>query len=140
MVSIYITILTVALAGFPVAASGSFTKWFKRWDYLMRSTANSNCSKGHLPYHESDHILNIAYNILSGGTGLEDIDLRRNDEAYLNALGAQIIPDPTTAGDYLRRFDQKDIILLMDIVNDIRKHIWLKQSPQFKKEAHCCPK
>lgn len=91
--------------------------------------------KRHLPYHESDHILNIAYNILSGGTCLEDIELRRNDEAYLNALGAQIIPDPTTAGDYLRRFDQKDIILLMDIVNDIRKHIWLKQSPQFKKEA-----
>jgi len=91
--------------------------------------------KRHLPYHESDHILNIAYNILSGGTCLEDIELRRNDEAYLNALGAQIIPDPTTAGDYLRRFDQKDIILLMDIVNDIRKHIWLRQSLQFKKEA-----
>ena len=91
--------------------------------------------KRHLPYHESDHILNIAYNILSGGTCLEDIELRRNDEAYLNALGAQIIPDPTTAGDYLRRFDQKDIILLMDIVNDIRRHIWLRQSLQFKKEA-----
>jgi len=91
--------------------------------------------KRHLPYHESDHILNIAYNILSGGTCLEDIELRRNDEAYLNALGAQVIPDPTTAGDFLRRFDQKDIILLMDIVNDIRKHIWLKQSPKFRKEA-----
>ena len=91
--------------------------------------------KRHLPYHESDHILNIAYNILSGGACLEDIELRRNDEAYLNALGAQIIPDPTTAGDYLRRFDQKDIILLMDIVNDIRRHIWLRQSLQFKKEA-----
>jgi len=91
--------------------------------------------KRHLPYHESDHILNIAYNILSGGTCLEDIELRRNDEAYLNALGAQIIPDPTTAGDYLRRYDQQGIILLMEIVNDIRKHIWLKQSSQFKKEA-----
>jgi hypothetical protein len=91
--------------------------------------------KRHLPYHESDHILNIAYNILSGGTCLEDIELRRNDEAYLNALGAQIIPDPTTAGDYLRRFDQQSIILLMDIVNDIRKLVWLQQSSTFKKEA-----
>ena len=91
--------------------------------------------KRHLPYHESDHILNIAYNILSGGTCLEDIELRRNDVAYLDALGAQIIPDPTTAGDYLRRFEKQDIILLMDIVNDIRKHIWLEQSPKFREEA-----
>lgn len=91
--------------------------------------------KRHLPYHESDHILNIAYNILSGGTCLEDIELRRNDEAYLDALGAQIIPDPTTAGDFLRRFDQDSVTLLMDVVNDIRQHIWRHQPPQFKKEA-----
>ena len=91
--------------------------------------------KRHLPYHESDHILNIAFNILVGGTCMEDIELRRNDDAYLNALGAKIIPDPTTAGDYLRRFSQQDIILLMEIVNDIRKHIWLKQSQSFKKET-----
>ena len=32
------------------------------------------------PYHESDHVLNIAYNGLNGGTCLEDIELRRNDE------------------------------------------------------------
>ena len=52
--------------------------------------------KVHLPYHESDHVLNIAYNILAGGTCLEDIELWRNDEVYLDALGAQRIPDPTT--------------------------------------------
>ena len=57
--------------------------------------------KVHLPYHESDHVLNIAYNILSGGTCLEDIELLRNDEVYLDALGAQRIPDPTTAGRFL---------------------------------------
>ena len=32
--------------------------------------------KRHLPYHESDHVLNIAYNILTGGTCLDDIELR----------------------------------------------------------------
>ena len=52
--------------------------------------------KVHLPYHESDHVLNIAYNILAGGTCLEDLELWRNDEVYLDALGAQRIPDPTT--------------------------------------------
>jgi hypothetical protein len=40
-----------------------------------------------LPYHESDHVLNLAYNPLTGGTCLEDIELRRNDAAYLDALG-----------------------------------------------------
>ena len=35
---------------------------------------------------------------------LDDIELRRNDEAYLNALGAAALPDPTTAGDFCRRF------------------------------------
>ena len=60
--------------------------------------------KVHLPYHESDHVLNIAYNILAGGDCLQDLERLRNDEAYLDALGASRIPDPTTAGDFCRRF------------------------------------
>ncbi len=91
--------------------------------------------KRHLPCHESDHILNIVFNILAGGTCLEDIELLRNNEPYIDALGAQIIPDPTTAGDFLRRFNRENIIMFMDLVNNIRKHIWLKQSQSFKKEA-----
>src|SRR3990170_453320 len=59
--------------------------------------------KVHVPYHESGHVLNIAYNILAGGMRLEDIELNRNNEGYLNALGAQRIPDPTTAGDFTER-------------------------------------
>ena len=91
--------------------------------------------KRHLPYHESDHVLNIAYNLLAGGSCLEDIELLRNDEAWLNALGAEIIPDPTTAGDFLRRFDEPQIIELMEAKNEIRKKIWEKQPKCFKKEA-----
>ena len=56
---------------------------------------NVRVLKRHIPYHESDHVLNIAYNILCGGSRLEHIEHRRNDEAYLDALGAQRIPDPT---------------------------------------------
>jgi len=44
--------------------------------------------KLHLPYDESDHIFNIALNLLAGGSCLEHLELRRNDEAYLDALGA----------------------------------------------------
>ena len=50
--------------------------------------------KFHLLYQESDHVLNIAYNALCNGTCLQDIELRRNDENFLNALGTRRIPDP----------------------------------------------
>ena len=59
----------------------------------------------HRPYRDSDHILNIAFNLLCGGRVLDDIEVRRNDTAFLDALGARTIPDPTTAGDFCRRFD-----------------------------------
>jgi hypothetical protein len=61
------------------------------------------------PYTESDHVLNIAFNALCGGDCLQDIELRRNDVNFLDALGAQRIPDPTTAGDFCRRFRRSDI-------------------------------
>jgi hypothetical protein len=83
--------------------------------------------KRHLPYHESDHVLNIAYNTLSGGSCLDDIELRRNDEAYMDALGAERIPDPTTAGDFTRRFGQKDVVDLMEVINVIRPKVWQKR-------------
>jgi hypothetical protein len=71
--------------------------------------ANLQLLKVHLLYHESDHILNIAYNSIMDGTCLEDIELRRNDEVFLDTLGAQRIPDPTTAGDFCRRFAEEDV-------------------------------
>ena len=76
----------------------------------------------HLPYHESDHVLNIAYNALCGGTCLEDIELRRNDEVFLDSLGAQRIPDPTTAGDFCRRFTEADVEILQDVFNEFLEY------------------
>ena len=49
--------------------------------------------KVHQPYHESDHVLNIAYNLLCGGKTLEDLEQLRHDEVYLDALGARVIQD-----------------------------------------------
>jgi hypothetical protein len=91
--------------------------------------------KRHVPYYESDHVLNIAYNLLCNGDCLEDIERLRNDEVYLDALGAQRIPDPTTAGDFCRRFIREDVEMLMDIINEIRSKVWKKQSAEFFKEA-----
>ena len=91
--------------------------------------------KLYMPYSESDHVLNIAYNLLAGGTCLEHLELRRNDEAYLNALGAQRIPDPTTAGDFCRRFDWWKTYLLMEVFNDMRAKVWHQQPDSFFDEA-----
>ena len=81
--------------------------------------------KLHLPYHESDHVLNFAYNALCEGTCLEDIELRRNDEAFLDALGARRIPDPTTAGDFCRRFGEANIRSLQNAFHDTASRVLL---------------
>jgi hypothetical protein len=83
------------------------------------------------PYHESDHVLNFAYNALCGGQCLDDIEHRRNDEAYLDALGATAIPDPTTAGDFCRRFRSVDVDGLQAVINEARKAVWGQQPPEF---------
>ena len=91
--------------------------------------------KVHLPYHESDHVLNVAYNLLAGGTCLEDIELWRNDEVYLDALGTPRIPDPTTAGDFCRRFDPIDVEILVNTINNVRVKVWGQQPASFLEEA-----
>ena len=85
--------------------------------------------KVHLPYHESDHVLTQSYNILAGGERMEDIELRRQDENFLNGLGAQRIPDPTTAGDFTRRFDPEDILDLQECINRTREVDWRLRLP-----------
>jgi hypothetical protein len=89
----------------------------------------------HLPYHESDHVLNIAYNALCSGTCLQDIELRRTDEAFLDALGAHRIPDPTTAGDFCRRFHRADITALHDAIDEVRLCVWAEQPDDFRDRA-----
>ena len=96
---------------------------------------NLKLLKVHLPYHESDHVLNIAYNILAGGMRLEDIEQRRQDENFLNGLDAQRIPDPTTAGDFTRRFKEADILALQECFNRSRQALWKVQPEGFLKEA-----
>jgi Transposase DDE domain group 1 len=91
--------------------------------------------KRHLPYFESDHVLNLAYNFLAGGKNLQDLELLRNNETYLNVLGAQRIPDPTTAGDFLRRFAAADIDTLMNILNRKRVQLWRQQPAAFLEHA-----
>jgi hypothetical protein len=90
--------------------------------------------KIHAPYFESDHVLTLAYNVLTNGSRLEDIERLRNDEAFLDAIGATKVPDPTTSGDFLRRFiDEEQLVSLMEAVNDIRAKVWKEAS---RRDAH----
>jgi Transposase DDE domain group 1 len=109
---------------------------------LARSTglvaaidADLHVLKRHQPYHESDHVLNIAFNVLAGGRCLEHIELRRNDAVYLDALDAVRIPDPTTEGDFCRRFQQSDVRSLMEAINKARLRVWSQQPADFFREA-----
>lgn len=83
--------------------------------------------KQHKPYHESDHILALVYSILTGGNRLQDLGLRRHDLAFLDAIGARKIPDPTTSGDFLQRFGTEQIEALMEAVNQARSSVWRLQ-------------
>ena len=76
--------------------------------------------KRHNPYFESDHILNIVYNFLTGGEVINDIERLQEAEGYLRILGTESIPDPTTAGDFLVRFKDSDISAFQDVLDTLQ--------------------
>lgn len=91
--------------------------------------------KKHQPFHESDHVLNFAYNALCGGTCLQDMERRRNDEFFLDAIGAERIPDPTTAGNFCRRFSAYHIQRLQEAFDEVRLNVWKEQDQAFFAQA-----
>jgi hypothetical protein len=107
----------------------------QRLGLVQEIDAHLRLLKVHLPYHESDHVLNFAYNILAGGVRLEDLEVRRQDENFLTGLGAQRLPDPTTAGDFTRRFAPADLLTLQEAINRTRQRVWARQPEGFLAEA-----
>lgn len=87
--------------------------------------------KWHLPDHESDHVLNLAFHALCDGRCLQDIELRRHDEAFLDVLGADRIPDPTTAGDFCRRFRSEHLHFLNAAIDEARLNVWKRPPAEF---------
>lgn len=121
--------------GIDAGGIGAIHRMVQRIGLVEAIDQNLQLLKLHLPYHESDHVLNIAYNIIAGGTRLDDIELRRNDEVFLDALGTPRIPDPTTAGDFCRRFKEQDVEFLMLAINETRLKVWQQQPEAFFAEA-----
>jgi hypothetical protein len=127
--------LSGRISGTSYGGMGAMHTMVRSLGLVEEIDTNLELLKIHLPYHESDHVLNVAYNILSGGQRLEDIELRRQDESFLNGLGAQRIPDPTTAGDFTRRFAVEDITTLQEGINRTRQRVWQQQPEGFLAEA-----
>ena len=121
--------------GMVVGGIGAFHQLAVRSGLVDAIDEHVRVLKRHLPYWESDHVLNIAFNTMAGGTCIEDIELRRNDEVFLDALGAQRIPDPTTAGDFCRRFGEAEVEALLNGINQARLQVWKRQPSEFFEEA-----
>jgi hypothetical protein len=74
----------------------------------------------------------IAKNLAKRKTKIEKRTQRKNWDSQ---LGAEIIPGPTTAGDFLRRFEEQDLIDLREVKNSIREKIWQQQPEAFLEKA-----
>lgn len=80
----------------------------------------------HRGYFESDHVLTHVYSLFAGGTCIEDIAYLQQSEPVRRLLGTEQIPDPTTAGDFLRRFDAEDIARLDRVGDQVHRDVWKK--------------
>jgi hypothetical protein len=114
---------------------GMITELIRKTDLRRQINRAVPIFKLYAPYDEADHVLNIALNLLTGGTCLDHLELRRNEESYLDALAAPRIPDPTTAGDFCRRFDATDVLFLMQAINRSRRTVWKQQDDAFFAQA-----
>ena len=89
--------------------------------------------KINVPYCESDHILTHVYNQYVGGHCIEDIANLQHSDAIKHLLGACRIPDPTTAGDFLRRFDEYHLQKFQALIDRAREKVWCKMPRSRKK-------
>src|SRR5260221_12724776 len=121
--------------GISVGGIGTFHVLTRQLGLIDAIDRRLSLLKMHLPYHESDHVLSVAYLALCGGSRWEALELLRHDEVFLDALGARRIPDPTTAGDFCRRFNAASIQILQDVIDDTRIRAWAGQPAAFFERA-----
>ena len=58
---------------------------------------------------ERQAIRGLGYNLIVGGGHLSELGVLRGDPGTQEVLNAETIPAPTTAGDFLRKFDIGDV-------------------------------
>ena len=119
----------------PAGHRGRSTSWPARSASSKTSTGASTCSSGTCPITRVTTSSTSPTTCWPAAGRIEHLEVRRNDEVYLDALGARRIPDPTTAGDFCRRFAEADVERLMDTVNEARLRVWKEQPDSFFDEA-----
>lgn len=83
-------------------------------------------------YEESEAVGGLIYNLILGGTHLSDLDVLRGDPGTQELLGAEAIVAPTTAGEFLRKFDIGD-------VHDLQRvHLRLQERVRPHQQAKTC--
>src|SRR5262247_4009107 len=60
-------------------------------------------------YREGQAIKGLVYNLILGGSHLSDLEVLRGDPGTQELLEAETILAPTTAGEFLRKFDMGDV-------------------------------
>lgn len=78
-------------------------------------------------YPESEHILALSANAFIGGDYLDDLEALREDIAIQKAIGRKEIPDPTTAGDFCRRFTLGHILQMNQAFAEIQAHVYQRR-------------
>jgi hypothetical protein len=78
-------------------------------------------------YPESEHILALAANAFMGGDYLNDLEALQEDIAIQKAIGRKEIPDPTTAGDFCRRFTLGHILQMNQAFAEIQAQVYQRR-------------
>ena len=78
----------------------------------------------HKPYFESDFILTLAHTLYFGGNSIQDTEYLQNSPAFQTLVGAERVPDPTTTGDFLRRFDSASLACFVLAIDELRFRVW----------------
>jgi len=124
---------TTAWAGLALVIT--FISSFK---IVKRLNENLSLIKQPKPYTNADHVLALVFNLYIGGRHIEDIAELQHSPAICRMLGAERLPDPTTAGDFLRRFDERDehnLLSLRDVGDGIQEDVWKELVKRFGRKT-----
>lgn len=104
-------------------------EFVRRFKVAQRIDQHVRVLEVHRPYHESDHVLAQAFNLYVGGTCIEDVANLQHSEPVRRILGACRVPDPTTGGDFLRRFHEEAHQLpgLRRAIDEVQADVWRRQ-------------
>jgi hypothetical protein len=112
-------------------------QFLRRFRVAQRLDQALKLFKRRAPYHEWDHVPALTYTLYADGACLEDQAALQGSEAVCRLVGACRIPDPTTAGDFLRRFKTADDVRqLSGVIDEIQEEATAVQD---RSEGVKCP-